>query len=58
PVWRKVREGFTKKVEEEPVVLSNGQNVTLVNVPSLFEPSEKATADNALELTSALPLDY
>ncbi|KAG0021822.1 hypothetical protein BGZ82_011188 [Podila clonocystis] len=54
----KFREGFTKKVEEEPVTLSNGQTVMLVDVPGLFEPSEKATKDNASELTTALRLDY
>ncbi|KFH72865.1 hypothetical protein MVEG_00090 [Podila verticillata NRRL 6337] len=52
------REGFTKEVEEERVTLSSGQTVMLVDVPGLFEPSEKATQNNALELNVALRLDY
>ncbi|KAF8925966.1 hypothetical protein BGZ52_006233, partial [Haplosporangium bisporale] len=52
------RTGYTKKVEEERITLSNGQTVMLVDVPGLFEPSEKATQNNALELNVALRLDY
>ncbi|KAF9382709.1 hypothetical protein CPB97_006992 [Podila verticillata] len=52
------RTGFTKKVEQERVTLSSGQTVILIDVPGLFEPSEKATQNNALELNLALRLEY
>ncbi|KAG0324736.1 hypothetical protein BG000_002093 [Podila horticola] len=54
----KFRAGYTKTIDQERVTLSNGQTVMLIDVPGLFEPSEAATKDNALELNAALKLDY
>lgn len=51
------RKGFTKEVHEEEVELS-GERVLLIDVPGLYEPSEKETNANAEKLTEALSRGY
>ncbi|KAG0029640.1 hypothetical protein BGZ81_003567 [Podila clonocystis] len=51
------RTGFTKDIYEEWVML-NGTPVCLIDVPGLFESSEKETQFNAQKLTLALSRDY
>ncbi|KAG0021824.1 hypothetical protein BGZ82_011190 [Podila clonocystis] len=49
----KFRQGFTKDVSEQDVDIA-GQSVRLIDVPGLFEPSDKETQFNATQLTKAL----
>ncbi|KAF9382716.1 hypothetical protein CPB97_006999 [Podila verticillata] len=49
----RLRSGYTEEVQEEMVVL-NGQNVILMDVPGLYESREQATQRNAKVLTKAL----
>ncbi|KAF9308787.1 hypothetical protein BG003_010615 [Podila horticola] len=51
------RKGHTKEVHEEEVAI-NGQDVLLIDVPGVYEPSEKETMHNAKKLTEALSRGY
>ncbi|KAF8986331.1 hypothetical protein BGZ52_009093 [Haplosporangium bisporale] len=53
----KFRRGFTKDISEE-LVKVQGENVRLIDVPGLFEPSNKETQPNAQKLNEALSLGY
>ncbi|KAF9352752.1 hypothetical protein BGX26_009465 [Mortierella sp. AD094] len=51
------RSGYTKDVAEKVVKLGD-ENVVLIDVPGLFEPSDKNTQENAKKLTHALKKGY
>lgn len=51
------RKGFTKKISEQ-VVKVDGKDVCLIDVPGLFEPNDKETKFNALQLKDALSRGY
>ncbi|KAF8947572.1 hypothetical protein BGZ52_007748 [Haplosporangium bisporale] len=51
------RKGFTKDVYEEEIELK-GKRVLLIDVPGLYEPSDKETQYNAEKLTEALSRGY
>ncbi|KFH72856.1 hypothetical protein MVEG_00081 [Podila verticillata NRRL 6337] len=53
----KFRRGFTKDISEE-LVKVNGEDVRLIDVPGLFEPSNKETQLNAQKLNEALLLGH
>ncbi|KFH72866.1 hypothetical protein MVEG_00091 [Podila verticillata NRRL 6337] len=53
----KFRRGFTKDVSEE-LVKVHGEDVHLIDVPGLFEPSNKETQLDAQKLNEALSLGY
>ncbi|KAI9241270.1 MAG: hypothetical protein BYD32DRAFT_458071 [Podila humilis] len=52
-----LRRGFTKDISEE-LVKVNGKDVRLIDVPGLFEPSNKETQINAQKLNEALSLGH
>ncbi|KAF9212105.1 hypothetical protein BGZ59_007204 [Podila verticillata] len=51
------RRGFTKHISEE-LVKVNGKDVRQIDVPGLFEPSNKETQINAQKLNEALSLGH
>ncbi|KAF9112123.1 hypothetical protein BGX27_003936 [Mortierella sp. AM989] len=53
----KFRSGFTKEISEKEVELE-GEMLTLIDIPGLFEPDVKNTRENAKKLTEALRMDY
>ncbi|KAF9212106.1 hypothetical protein BGZ59_007205 [Podila verticillata] len=53
----KFRRGFTKDISEE-LVKVHGEDVRLIDVPGLFEPSNKETQINAQKLNEALSLGH
>ncbi|KAF8985402.1 hypothetical protein BGZ46_004514, partial [Entomortierella lignicola] len=54
----KFRRGFTQDVSEVTVLLDGGGEVTLIDVPGLFEPDPKYSELNAKKLTEALNKPY